>query len=388
MPVIVTQRKVFRALLNVMLATEVVSDSGVHPVCRPAHVLAGRSCPAPVNEKVTSGGGDGPGGGGPGGGGPGGGGRRSRRRSRRRSATLDAVTRDVALLGPADVRRLCDRLGVRPTKLRGQNFVHDANTVRRIVRLAEVRPGDTVLEVGPGLGSLTLALLEAGARVVAVEIDPVLAAALPQTVAERAPGAVDRLAIVVADALQVGDEPGLVALPGPVPSTLVANLPYNVAVPVVLTLLQRLTSLGDGLVLVQAEVADRLAAGPGEAAYGVPSAKVAWYAQVRRVGAVPRSVFWPVPNVDSGLVRFLRRPPPTTSASREDVFTCVNAAFAQRRKTLRAALAGWAGSSSAAQSILLAAGVDPRTRGERLSVEHFAAIAQARAALVGGSRHA
>ena len=301
---------------------------------------------------------------------------------------------DVALLGPAEVRRLAERFGVRPTKVLGQNFMHDANTVRRIARLAEVGPQDVVLEVGPGLGSLTLALLETGARVVAVEIDPVLAAALPGTVAERAPAAVARLTVVTADALRV--DPALlvartastaapaaptaeVAAPA-APTALVANLPYNIAVPVVLTLVERLPSLRSGLVLVQAEVADRLAAGPGEPAYGIPSVKAAWYAQVRRAGGVPRSVFWPAPNVDSGLVALTRREPPVTAAAREDVFACIDAAFAQRRKTLRAALAGWAGSPAAAEELLRAAGIDPRTRGEQLGVQQFADVAQARAA--------
>ncbi|HET9655007.1 MAG TPA: 16S rRNA (adenine(1518)-N(6)/adenine(1519)-N(6))-dimethyltransferase RsmA [Kineosporiaceae bacterium] len=290
---------------------------------------------------------------------------------------------DVALLGPADVRRLAEALGIRPTKTLGQNFMHDANTVRRIARLGEVGPADTVLEIGPGLGSLTLALLGTGARVLAVEIDPVLAAALPATVADRAAAAATRLDVVTGDALRIGDAPGLTPLPGPPPTALVANLPYNVAVPVVLTLLERLPSLRRGLVLVQAEVADRLAAGPGEPAYGVPSVKAAWYARVRRAGAVPRAVFWPVPNVDSGLVALERHDPPDTTASREQVFACVDAAFAQRRKTLRAALAGWAGSAAAAEALLRAAGLDPRTRGEQLSVAQFAAIVQARAAEAG-----
>jgi 16S rRNA (adenine1518-N6/adenine1519-N6)-dimethyltransferase len=281
---------------------------------------------------------------------------------------------DVALLGPAEVRRLAERFGVRPTKVLGQNFMHDPNTVRRIARLAEVGPQDVVLEVGPGLGSLTLALLETGARVVAVEIDPVLAAGLPGTVAERAATAAPRLTVVTADALRV--DPAALAAP----TALVANLPYNVAVPVVLTLMERLPSLRSGLVLVQAEVADRLAAGPGEPAYGIPSVKAAWYAQVRRAGAVPRSVFWPTPNVDSGLVALTRREPPVTPATREDVFACIDAAFAQRRKTLRAALAGWAGSPAAAEELLRAAGIDPRTRGEQLGVQQFADVAQARAA--------
>jgi 16S rRNA (adenine1518-N6/adenine1519-N6)-dimethyltransferase len=301
------------------------------------------------------------------------------------------VPDDVALLGPAEVRRLAERFGVRPTKVLGQNFMHDANTVRRIARLAEVGPQDVVLEVGPGLGSLTLALLETGARVVAVEIDPILAGGLPGTVAERAPAAVARLTVVTADALRV-DPAQLVAASAPAPTApptmttptaptaLVANLPYNVAVPVVLTLLERLPSLRRGLVLVQAEVADRLAAGPGEPAYGIPTAKAAWYARVRRAGGVPRSVFWPAPNVDSGLVALTRREPPVTAAAREDVFACIDAAFAQRRKTLRAALAGWAGSPTAAEELLRAAGVDPRARGEQLGVQQFADVAQARAA--------
>ncbi|WP_088312935.1 16S rRNA (adenine(1518)-N(6)/adenine(1519)-N(6))-dimethyltransferase RsmA [Kineosporia sp. R_H_3] len=283
----------------------------------------------------------------------------------------------VALLGATDVRRLAEALGVRPTKTLGQNFVHDANTVRRIARLAGVGPGDTVVEVGPGLGSLTLALLATGADVVAVEIDPVLAQALPGTVAERAPDVAHRLVVVEADALAV------TALPtgpttGAAPSALVANLPYNVAVPVVLQLLERLPSLRTGLVMVQLEVADRLAARPGDKPYGVPSVKAAWYADVRRAGTVPRGVFWPVPNVDSGLVGFTRREPPTTPAPRAEVFRCVDAAFAQRRKTLRAALAGWAGSAPAAETVLRAAGVDPSARGEMLSVEQFAAVATAR----------
>jgi 16S rRNA (adenine1518-N6/adenine1519-N6)-dimethyltransferase len=282
----------------------------------------------------------------------------------------------VSLLGPAEIRALAERLAVRPTKSLGQNFVIDANTVRRIARLAAVGPGDVVAEIGPGLGSLTLALLETGADVIAVEIDPVLAGVLAETVAARAPGVADRLRVITADALSVGAE--WLAAGGPGPTALVANLPYNVAVPVLLTLLERLDGLRSGLVMVQAEVADRLAAGPGEPAYGVPSVKAAWYAQVRRAGSVPRQVFWPVPKVESGLVAFTRRPPPVTTATRAEVFACIDAAFAQRRKTLRAALAGWAGSPAEAEAVLRAAGVDPSARGERLSVLEFAAVAQAR----------
>ncbi len=278
------------------------------------------------------------------------------------------------LLGGSDVRALAEALGLRPTKQRGQNFVTDANTVRRIVRAAEVGPDDVVLEVGPGLGSLNLALLDVVERVVAVEVDPVLAEALPATVAARRPDRADRLEVLLDDALRV------TALPGPPPSALVANLPYNVSVPVLLHLLDLLPSLRSVLVMVQAEVAERLAAGPGSKAYGVPSVKAAWYGEVTRAGSVGRAVFWPVPNVDSGLVRLVRRPEPTSAAGREAVFAAVDAAFAQRRKTLRAALAGWAGSAAAAEDVLRAAGIDPRTRGEQLDVDEFVALADARVA--------
>jgi 16S rRNA (adenine1518-N6/adenine1519-N6)-dimethyltransferase len=275
------------------------------------------------------------------------------------------------LLGPAEIRTLAASLGIRPTKTLGQNFLHDANTIRRIVRTAELSPDDVVLEVGPGLGSLTLGLLATARRVVAVEIDPVLAAALPGTVADRLdPEYAGRLEIVNADALRID------SVPGPPPTALVANLPYNVAVPVVLHLLERLPSLRTVLVMVQAEVADRLAAGPGSRTYGVPSVKAAWYADVRRAGAVGRAVFWPAPNVDSGLVAMTRREPPA-DVPRAEVFAVVDAAFAQRRKTLRAALAGWAGSADRAERILRAAGIDPRSRGEALGVEQYAAVAAA-----------
>ena len=285
-----------------------------------------------------------------------------------------STTDPGALLGPADVRELAAALGVRPTKQRGQNFVIDANTVRRIVRTAQVRPDDTVVEVGPGLGSLTLALLEAADRVTAVEIDDVLAAALPATVAGRIPERADRFALVHSDAMAVRE------LPGPPPTALVANLPYNVAVPVLLHMLATFPTIERTLVMVQSEVADRLAARPGSKVYGVPSVKANWYAEVRRVGAIGRNVFWPAPNVDSGLVSLERRDPPVTSVSREAVFAAVDAAFAQRRKTLRAALAGWAGSPAAAEAALLAAGVSPRARGEELTVEQFAAVAEHRPA--------
>jgi len=276
------------------------------------------------------------------------------------------------LLTPADVRTLAERFGVRPTKTLGQNFVIDHGTVRRIVRVAGVTEEDVVVEVGPGLGSLTLALLPHVRHVTAIEVDPALAEALPGTVADHAPDLTGRLTVVPADAMRVE------GLPGPEPTALVANLPYNVSVPVLLHLLELLPGVRRVLVMVQSEVADRITAQPGGRIYGVPSAKVAWYASARRAGAVGRNVFWPAPNVDSGLVELLRRPEPATSASREEVFAVIDAAFAQRRKTLRAALAGWAGSAPAAEEALRAAGVDPRARGEALTVEQFAAIAEHR----------
>jgi 16S rRNA (adenine1518-N6/adenine1519-N6)-dimethyltransferase len=254
-----------------------------------------------------------------------------------------------ALLGPAQIRELAARLGVAPAKKLGQNFLHDPNTIRRIVAAAGLSADDVVLEVGPGLGSLTLGLVTAVRHVHAVEIDARLAA--------------DALRVSAADF-------------DPAPTMLVANLPYNVAVPVVLHLLAELPTLRGGLVMVQKEVADRLAAGPGSKVYGVPSVKLAWYAEVRPAGKVPPAVFWPVPNVDSGLVAFTRRSPPA-GIDRRAVFTVVDAAFAQRRKTLRAALAGWAGGPDRAEKVLVAAGVSPQARGESLTVEQFAAIAAA-----------
>ncbi|MFE0687088.1 16S rRNA (adenine(1518)-N(6)/adenine(1519)-N(6))-dimethyltransferase RsmA [Streptomyces xiamenensis] len=284
----------------------------------------------------------------------------------------DALEGD--LLSAADIRELAAALGVRPTKQRGQNFVIDANTVRRIVRAAGVDENDVVVEIGPGLGSLTLALLRTAGHVTAVEIDDTLAAALPATVAARLPERVDRFSLVHRDALRVTE------LPGPAPTALVANLPYNVAVPVLLHMLALFPGIRHGLVMVQSEVADRLAAPPGSKVYGVPSVKAAWYADVRRAGAIGRTVFWPAPNVDSGLVALTRREPPVTTASREEVFAVIDAAFAQRRKTLRSALSGWAGSPAAAEAACTAAGVSPGARGEALSVEDFARIAEHRPA--------
>jgi 16S rRNA (adenine1518-N6/adenine1519-N6)-dimethyltransferase len=270
-----------------------------------------------------------------------------------------------ALLGPAEIRELAARLGVAPTKKLGQNFVHDPNTVRRIVAAAGLRPDDVVLEVGPGLGSLTLGLVGAAARVHAVEIDPALAAALGETVASP------RLIVHPADALRVR-----AAAFDPPPTMLVANLPYNVAVPVVLHLLAELPTLRGGLVMVQKEVADRLVAPPGSKVYGVPSVKLAWYADARSAGRVPPAVFWPVPNVDSGLVAFTSHPAPA-AVDRKAVFAVIDAAFAQRRNTLRAALAGWAGSPARAEEVLVTAGLNPQARGESLGVREFAAIAAA-----------
>jgi 16S rRNA (adenine1518-N6/adenine1519-N6)-dimethyltransferase len=357
------------------------------------------------------------------------------------------MTGSVRLLGAGDIRGIAGRLGVRPTKKLGQNFVVEQGTVRQIAALAGLAPGDVILEVGPGLGSLTLALLQAAVeaaepsltegvcgtalhhaaagvggdtaaglddgidapggagvpsvpvtsessvapkplpppvrvpptgpglipvRLVAVEIDPVLAAELPKTIATRAPEIADRVTVLTADALAVGEK----EIGAPLPTVLAANLPYNVAVPVVLHLLAALPSLLRGVVMVQAEVADRMCAGPGSRVYGVPSAKLAWYAEARPAGTVPRNVFWPVPNVDSKLVAFTRRAPPPTTASREEVFAVIDAAFGQRRKTLRAALAAWAGSPAKAEEALRAAGVDPGARGEALTVAEFAKIAQ------------
>jgi 16S rRNA (adenine1518-N6/adenine1519-N6)-dimethyltransferase len=271
------------------------------------------------------------------------------------------------LLGPAEIRDLAELLGIQPTKKLGQNFVIDANTVRRIVRIAGVAKGQTVLEIGPGLGSLTLGLLETDARIVAVEIDGRLAAQLPLTVAATAPAA--SLTVITADAMTIE------AL-DPEPSVLVANLPYNVSVPVLLHLLERFDSLRSGVVMVQAEVGQRLAAPPGSKVYGGPSAKAAWYGDFRLAGAVSRQVFWPVPNVDSVLVAFVRHDPPGTEAERRATFELIDGAFQQRRKMLRQALAGVLGDSATASARIEAAGLAPTARGEELGVLDFLAIAR------------
>lgn len=269
-----------------------------------------------------------------------------------------------ALLGAADVRRIAEELDIRPTKKWGQNFVIDPNTVRRIVRVAELSQDDVVLEIGPGIGSLTLAILAAGSRVVAVEIDPRLAERLPQTVAKFAPEALDRLHVVRADAMDV------VQLPLQ-PTVVVANLPYNVSVPVLLHVLAQFPTIQRALVMVQREVAERLCAGPGSRVYGVPSVKARWFGDVHYAGDVGRSVFWPAPNVDSGLVSIVRRPE-STEVDRERVFAIVDAAFAQRRKQLKSALAG----HLPAEDVLARAGIDPSLRGEQLDVSDFIAIAR------------
>ena len=280
------------------------------------------------------------------------------------------MTAENPLLGAADIRALAAQLGIRPTKQWGQNFVIDANTVRRIVRASGIGADDVVVEIGPGLGSLTLALLEVAHDVVAVEIDPSLAEQLPRTVAARMPDRVGHLHVVQADAMRVAELPLQ-------PTTLVANLPYNVSVPVLLHSLETFPTIARALVMVQLEVAQRLAAEPGSRTYGVPSAKARWYGELQQAGNIGRTVFWPAPNVDSGLVAFTRTAPPRTDVPREEVFAVIDAAFAQRRKTLRSALSGWAGGAARAETVLRAAGIDPQERGEQLAIAQFADIAAA-----------
>ena len=277
---------------------------------------------------------------------------------------------EAQLLGGSDIRELAARLDVVPTKKLGQNFVTDPNTIRRIVAAAKLAGSETVVEIGPGLGSLTLGLIEVANKVIAVEIDPKMAAALEQTIATRAPGA--NFKLIHEDALRVSDL-------GDQPSALVANLPYNISVPVLLHFLEQFGSLQTGLVLVQAEVAHRLAAKPGNKVYGVPSVKLAWYAEAALAGNVGRNIFWPVPNVDSALVYFAKREAPLgDEALRLATFDAIDGAFSQRRKTLRQALADWAGSAAAAEELLTAAGIDPQKRGEQLDVHDFVKIAKAK----------
>ena len=290
------------------------------------------------------------------------------------STKLEGMTNSTgaALLGPVEIRALAEKLDIVPTKKLGQNFLHDPNTIRRIVAAAELDPTDRVLEVGPGLGSLTLGLVEAVGEVTAVEIDSRLAAQLPDTVAERAPGYAQRLRVVEKDALRVTDSDVTE------PTALVANLPYNVAVPVLLHLLETFPSIRRVLVMVQLEVADRLAAQPGSKVYGVPSVKAGFYGKVSKAGTIGKNVFWPAPNIESGLVRidvFEEAPWPITDESRAKVWPVIDAAFAQRRKTLRAALSGHFGSGAAAEEALRAADIDPKQRGEKLAVEDFVRLA-------------
>jgi 16S rRNA (adenine1518-N6/adenine1519-N6)-dimethyltransferase len=288
------------------------------------------------------------------------------------------LTATVRLHTPADIRELAGRLGLRPSKSLGQNFVVDPGTVRKIARLAGgMQTADVALEVGPGLGSLSLGLLEAGWRVTAIEIDPALGSALPTIAAQKAGELAGRLGVIVGDAMDVH------ALPEPPPTALVANLPYNVSVPVILHVMATFPTIARGLVMVQSEVADRLVAPPGGRVYGVPSAKLAWHAAARCAGTVGRAAFWPVPRVDSALVAFERREPPAAAVAREAVFTVIDAAFSQRRKMLRSALATWAGGTERASAVLEAAGIDPTLRGERIGIESFARIAQAATVVTG-----
>lgn len=282
-----------------------------------------------------------------------------------------ACVADVRLLGAADVRRLAASVNISPTKKWGQNFVIDPNTVRRIVELGNVTSSDVVLEVGPGLGSLSLAILERGARVVSVEIDPELADKLPDTIAEYAPDSLGQFSVVNADALRI-------TTLDYAPTKLIANLPYNISVPVVLHLLETFSSLDEVLVMVQAEVADRLAAKPGNKTYGVPSVKARWYGSVTKVGAVGRNVFWPAPNVDSGLVRItVEHKRLDATELREQVFAIVDSAFGQRRKALRTALGTALGTPQRVEEILHRAGISPMERGEQLTLEEFISIALA-----------
>ncbi len=272
------------------------------------------------------------------------------------------------LLDYRTIRALADSIGLKPTKTRGQNFVTDANTVRRIVSLADISDADHIVEVGPGLGSLTLGLVEKASHLSVIEIDSLLASQLPSTIRQINPGAISKVDIITADALDVD------TLPAGDPDILVANLPYNVSVPVILHMLEYFPSLRSALVMVQLEVADRLVASPGSKIYGVPSAKLAWYAEAQRVGTVPPTVFWPIPNVDSGLVRITRRSH-NYDVDRHIVFDVIDEAFNQRRKMLRSALAKFFGSSARATAALERAGIDPTWRGERLTIDDFVRIA-------------
>jgi len=277
----------------------------------------------------------------------------------------------VTLLGAAEIREIAAELDLHPAKSLGQNFVIDGNTCRKIVRLAEVTASDHVIEIGPGIGSLTIALLEVAQSLTAIEIDQRLAAKLSSTVATHLPDS--KLEVINRDALSLN------ALDSS-PTVLVANLPYNISVPVLLHYLEHFPSIKSGVVMVQAEVADRLAAQPNTREYGIPSVKASWWAELKLVGSVSRSVFWPVPNVDSKLVRFVRREVPGDEALRIETFAAIEGAFAQRRKMLRSALSNWAGSSAEAAEILSDAVIDPTLRGEALTLRDFCAIGKAKLA--------
>lgn len=282
----------------------------------------------------------------------------------------EPVSNQVTLLGATEIRKLAETLGVTPTKKLGQNFVIDPNTVRRIVAESQVTPEDVAIEIGPGLGSLTLALLPHVRGLIAVEVDAQLARQLPQTVTKHAPDLANRLTVIHADAMTITELPQA-------PTHLVANLPYNISVPVVLHFLQQFPSITHALVMVQAEVADRMAAKPGNRIYGVPSVKLAWYADVSKVGSVGRNVFWPAPNVDSGLIRITRRPELHDERLRVSTFALIDAAFGQRRKTLRSSLACVLGSTTQVEEILRQIGIDSGLRGEQLTLQDFLHIAQA-----------
>lgn len=295
-------------------------------------------------------------------------------------------TLTIRLLGRTEIRRLAKELEFRPRKSLGQNFVHDANTVRRVVSSSGINRHDHVLEVGPGLGSLTLALLDRGATVSAVEIDPALAGRLPKTVAEHSHSEIQRLTVLNRDVLSIR-RADLAAEP----TAVVANLPYNVAVPALLHLLAEFPSLRTVMVMVQAEVAERLAADPGGKDYGVPSVKVRFFGRVRRYGMVSPTVFWPIPRVYSGLVRIDRyetSPWPTDETFRQQIFELIDTAFAQRRKTSRNAFAQWAGSGNESARRLLAASIDPARRGETLTIEDFVRLLQRSGEAGTSQRHA
>lgn len=275
------------------------------------------------------------------------------------------------LLGAADIRTIAAQAGISPTKKFGQNFVIDPGTVRKIVRTARVNENSQVVEVGPGLGSLTLGLLETGAHVTAIEIDTPVAERLPHTIKQYMPEALERFRVIEMDALKATEKNTGISTDQPL--TLVANLPYNVATPIILTMLERFTTIDSFVVMVQKEVADRLSASPGNKVYGVPSVKLAWYGEAVPAGVIGRNVFWPAPHVDSALVEFHRSPKPRGDEElRERVFALIDAAFSQRRKTLRAVL-----KKKVSDEAFEAAGIDSNRRGETLTIDEFVTLAQA-----------